>query len=86
MKEKLGRTYLIRSLLLVAGRRLRTRKIGGVPKAVGKRIVQLQDELAFHKAFVAQRGGAPEDDAPVVALRTLIAAERAGAPDAAQTA
>lgn len=65
---------------VVADRRLRTRKIGGLPTVVGKRIVQWQDELAFHKAFVTQRAGAPGDDAPVVALRKLIEAERAGAP------
>lgn len=65
---------------VVADRRLRTRKIGGLPPVVSKRIVQWQDELAFHGAFVAQRGGAPDSDAPVVALRKLIEAERAGAP------
>jgi RsiW-degrading membrane proteinase PrsW (M82 family) len=71
---------------VVADRRLRTRRIAGLPKSAGKRIVQLQDELAFHKAFVTRRSGAPDSDTPVVALRTLIEAERAGTPDAAQTA
>jgi hypothetical protein len=61
---------------VVADRRLHTRKITGLPKAVARRIVQLQDELAFHKQFTALRAGSPDADPPVVVLRQLIEAER----------
>ena len=64
---------------ILADRRYRTRKIKGMPRSVGNTIVQLQNELAFHKEFVAQRGEEPDTDPPVVALRELIEAERAKA-------
>ena len=57
---------------VVADRRYRTREITGPPKRVGREIVQMQNELAFHKEFVAQRAGNADSDPPVVALRQQI--------------
>ncbi len=43
---------------------------------MARRIVQLQDELAVHKAFASNRAGDPDT---VVAVRQQITTERKGA-------
>ncbi len=67
---------------VLADRRYRTRKPPGLAKPVARKIMQLQDELAFHKEFTASRDGDPESDPPIVTLRRLIASERANVVDA----
>lgn len=64
---------------ILADRRYHTRKIAGIPKPVGKAIVQLQNELAFQKDFAARSGGETEADPVVTSLRQLIEQERARA-------
>ena len=54
----------------------RTRKIAGMPKPVGKTIVQLQNELAVQKDLVMRKGGETETDPVVTGLRQLIEQER----------
>ena len=61
---------------VVADRRCRTRKIEYLPAKVAKKIVQLQNELAAHKAFAAKRRQNPDADPAVRALRERIATER----------
>lgn len=57
-------------------RRFKTRYIPGLTRAAGDRLVQMQNELAFHKEFASAHGNDPESAPPVEALRKIIAAAR----------
>jgi len=57
--------------------RYKTRHIPGLPKSTENKIVQLQNELAFQKDFVARNGGDAGTDPVITAIRHLIEAERA---------
>lgn len=57
-------------------RRLKTRKIETSPLAIGRSIVQLQNELALMKEFVMQKAGDINQDPTFAALRELIRSKR----------
>jgi RsiW-degrading membrane proteinase PrsW (M82 family) len=57
-------------------RRWRTRRIDRRPHAASKRLVNAQNELAFRKRRVRDRGGDPEADPGVAAWRAAIAEAR----------
>jgi hypothetical protein len=58
-------------------RRWRTRRIGGGDRRAAKDLVNAQNELAFRKRRVRDRGGDPERDSLVHAWRAAIADARA---------
>lgn len=53
-------------------RRFRSRSIPGWPHRSAKAIVQLQNELAFHKNRILRIGGNVDTDRAVIALRALL--------------
>lgn len=61
---------------VVADRRCRTRRIKNMPAKAANKIVQLQNEMAFHKAFAANRLADADADPAVRALRKRIEIER----------
>jgi RsiW-degrading membrane proteinase PrsW (M82 family) len=54
---------------VIDDRRCRSRAIAGLPKPSSKAVVQLQNELAFHKAHVVRAHGETETDSAVMELR-----------------
>lgn len=61
---------------VVSDRRFRTRRIEDLPPGKAKKLVRMQNELAFHKAFAAHRHEDAETDPPAAALRRQIRRER----------
>jgi hypothetical protein len=52
-----------------ADRRFRSRSIAGASRSLSRATVQLQNELAFTKAWVSRRNGNAESDRAVAAIR-----------------
>jgi RsiW-degrading membrane proteinase PrsW (M82 family) len=61
---------------VLADQRYRTRRLPGLQPDLVRRILQLQNELAFHKDFVWRASGRPETDASAIVIRQKIAGLR----------
>jgi RsiW-degrading membrane proteinase PrsW (M82 family) len=61
---------------VTADRRYKTRTLPDLSIAASRRVVQLQNELAFHKDHLARHQGDAERDPPVLALRKIISGLR----------